>query len=230
MRNLRVVVMLLVIVGVSSVASASLFMDNFESYADGSALHGQGGWKGWDNDPTWGAPASSAHANNGNISAEIGGSADLVHEFDFAGGSLELSAMQYIPDGGAGQNFFLLLNTYNDGGPYDWSVQLNCNLETGIVTSDFGGGATANIVFDQWVELKFAIDLDGNTIDEYYNGTLLSSHVWDDTGNATLGCIDLFANGASPIYYDDITVVPEPATLSLFCLGGLALIRKRKNS
>jgi hypothetical protein len=218
MRNLRVVVMLLVIVGVSSVASASLFMDNFESYADGSDLHGQGGWKGWDNDPTWGAPASSAHANSGNISAEIGGSADLVHEFDFAGGSLELSAMQYIPDGGAGQSYFLLLNTYNDGGPYDWSVQLNCNLDTGIVTSDFGGGATANIVFDQWVELKFAIDLDGNTIDEYYNGTLLSSHVWDDTGNATLGCIDLFANGASPIYYDDITVVPEPAT------------RKRKNS
>ena len=230
MRNLRIVVLVLAIVGVSSVASASLFMDDFESYAAGSALHGQGGWKGWDNDPAWGAPASNVQASSGSISAEIAGNADLVHEFGLAGGILELSAMQYVPTGATGQSFFLLLNTYNDGGPYDWSVQLNCDLAAGIITSDFGGGATANILYDQWIELKFNIDLDGNTIDEYYNGALLSTHQWDDTGNATLGCIDLFANGASPIYYDDITVVPEPATLSLLCLGGLALIRKRKSS
>jgi len=230
MRNLRVVVVLLAIAGVSSVASASLFVDNFEAYAAGSALHGQGGWKGWDNDPAWGAPASNAQANSGSISAEIAGDADLVHEFNLAGGILELSAMQYIPDGAAGQSFFLLLNTYNDGGPYDWSVQWNCDMDAGQIISNFGGDATANIVYGQWVEMKFVIDLDGNTVDEYYNGTLLSTHEWDDTGNATLGCIDLFANAASPIYYDDVTVVPEPATLSLLCLGGLALIRKRKNS
>ena len=230
MRNLRVVVVLLAIAGVSSVASASLFVDDFEAYSAGSALHGQGSWKGWDNDSTWGAPASNAQANSGSISAEIAGNADLVHEFALAGEIVEFSAMQYIPDGGAGQNFLIMLNQYSDGGPYDWSVQLNFDLGTGIVTSDFGGAATANIVYGQWVELKFDIDLDGNTIDEYYNGTLLSTHEWDDTGNNTLQAIDLFANGASPIYYDDITVVPEPATLSLLCLGGLALIRKRKNS
>ncbi len=232
MRNLRVVVVLLAIVGLSSVASAGLVVDDFESYAAGSALHGQGGWKGWDNTPAAGAPASSVQANSGSISAEINGDADLVHEFGFAGGNLELSAMQYIPDGTTGESFFLLLNTYNDGGPYDWSVQLNFNVGSGIVTSDFSEQdpkETASIVYGQWVELKFVIDLDGNTIDEYYNGTLLSTHVWDDNVNGTLGCIDLFANGASPIYYDDITV-PEPATLSLLCLGGLALIRKRKSS
>jgi len=184
MRNLRVVVVLLAIVSVSSVASASPFMDDFESYAAGSALHGQGGWKGWDNDPVLGAPASSVQANSGSISAEIGGDADLVHEFDFAGGNLELSAMQYIPDGGIGQSYFLLLNTYNDGGPYDWSVQLNFDLGTGIVTSDFGGGATANIVYGQRVELKFDIDLDNDAVDEYYNGTLISTHEWDDSGFA----------------------------------------------
>jgi len=230
MRSLRVVVVLLAIAGVSSVASASLFVDDFEAYADGSALHGQGGWKGWDNDSAWGAPASSVQANSGRISAEIGGNADLVHEFDFAGGNLELSAMQYIPDGTTGENFFILLNQYSDGGPYDWSAQLNFNLGSGIVTSNFGGDATANIVYGQWVELKFDIDLDGNTVDEYYNGTLLSTHEWDDTINGTLQAIDLYGAGASPIYYDDITVVPEPATLSLLCLGGLALIRKRKSS
>ena len=204
MKSLRVVVVLLAIACVSSVASASLFVDDFEAYTAGSALHGQGGWKGWDNDPSGGAPASNAQANSGSISAAIGGTADLVHEFDCAGGILEFSAMQYIPDGTTGESFFILLNQYNDGGPQDWSVQLNFNLGTGIVTSNFGGDATASIVYGQWVELKFDIDLDGNTIDEYYNGTLLSTHVWDDTGNDTFGCIDLFANGASPVYYDDI--------------------------
>jgi hypothetical protein len=181
------------------------YYEDFDSYAAGSALHGQGGWKGWDNDPAWGAPASSVQANSGSISAEIGGDADLVHEFDLAGGNLELSAMQYVPTGGTGTSYFILLNTYSDGGDdKDWSVQLACNLETGIITSDQGGGATANILYDQWIELKFDIDLDGNTINEYYNGTLLSTHVWDDDAHGTLQCIDLFANGASPIYYDDI--------------------------
>jgi len=227
MRNLRVLVVLLAIVGVSSVASASLFADDFESYAAGSALHGQGGWKGWDNNPAWGAPASSAQANSGSISAEIAGTADLVHEFDFAGGNLELSAMQYIPDGGFGQSFFILLNWYNDGGPYDWSAQLNFDMDAGQVVSDFGGGATTGIVYDKWVELKFVIDLAANTVDEYYDGTLLSSHLWDDGGYDTLECIDLFGNGASPVYYDDITIVPEPATLFLLCLGGLALLKRR---
>jgi len=180
------------------------YYEDFDSYAAGSALHGQGGWKGWDNDPAWGAPASNVQANSGSISAEIGGDADLVHEYGLAGGNLELSAMQYIPGGTTGNSFFILLNTYNDGGPYDWSVQLDFNLGAGTVTSNFGGDVTANIVYGQWVQLRFVIDLDKNTISEYYDGALLSVHEWDDNVNGTLGCIDLFANGASPIYYDDI--------------------------
>ena len=230
MRNLRVVVVVLAILGVSSVASASMFMEDFESYAAGSAMHGQGGWKGWDNTAGAGAPASSLYAYSGSNSVEIIGTADLVHEFDQAGGEWEFSAMQYIPSGTTGTTYFLLLNTYNDGGPYDWSVQLACNLDTGVITSDLGGAATANISYGQWVELKFAIDLDNNTVDEYYNGALLSTHQWDDNVHGTLGCIDLYGNGASSVYYDDITVVPEPATLSLLCLGGLALIRRRRSS
>jgi hypothetical protein len=220
----------LAVVGVCSIASASVFTEDFEAYAPGSAMHGQGGWKGWDNSAAAGAPASSMYAYSGTNSVEIIGSADLVHEFDQAGGQWEFSAMQYIPDGTHGTTYFLLLNTYNDGGPYDWSVQLAYNLDTGIVTSDFGGGATAPIVHGQWVELKFLIDLDNNTVDEYYNGALLSTHQWDDNVHGTLGCVDLYGNNASSVYYDDVRVVPEPATLSLLCLGGLALIRRRRSS
>ena len=202
MRDLRIVVVLLAIVGLSSVASAALFVDDFEGYAAGSALHGQGGWKGWDNDPAWGAPASNAQANSGSISAEIGGDADLVHEFDLAGGIVELSAMQYIPTGATGQSSFILLNTYSDGGDKDWSVQTDFNLDTGAI--GYWHGGSGQILYDQWVELKYIIDLVNNSVDKYYNGELMATDEWDDNDHGTLECIDLFANGASPIYYDDI--------------------------
>ena len=32
----------------------------------------------------------------------------------------------------------------------------------------------------------------------------------------------------TPVYIDDLRIVPEPATMSLLCLGGLALLRRKK--
>jgi len=181
-----------------------VFAEDFESYAAGSDLHGQGGWKGWDNTAGAGAPASDAFAVSGLNSVEVIGSADLVHEFDLAGGMLELSAMQYIPSGTTGTTYFILLNTYNDGGPNDWSGQTSFDLAAGTIAFWHGGEAT--ILYDQWVELKYIIDLDNNTVDKYYNGELIATDQWDDNVNGTLGAIDLFGNGASSVYYDDITV------------------------
>jgi len=222
MRNLRVIVVVLAIVGVSSVASASEFMEDFESYAAGSEMHGQGGWKGWDNDVAFGAPASDLYAYSGSVSVEIISSADLVQEFDISGGRWEFSVMQYIPSGTTGTTYFILLNQYSDegsGGPAkDWSVQLPIDLATGVMTDYYVSAAAVDILYDQWVELKFIIDLDNNTVDEYYNGELFSTHQWDDNDHGTLQCIDLFGNGASSVYYDDIKIVlptgacyPDPA-------------------
>ena len=147
MRNVRCVVALLAIVGVSSVAPAQEFFDDFESYAPGSEMHGQGGWKGWDNLLSAGAPASDLYAYSGSMSVEIGGPTDLVHEFDVAGGRWILTAMQLIPSGTTSENWFILLNTYNDGAnaTKDWSAQVNFRLAAGTLTSSEGGG-TANRV------------------------------------------------------------------------------------
>ena len=210
MKNLRVVLMFLAIANICSVASAGVFSEDFESYAGGSALHGQGGWKGWDNDPAYGAPASNSYAVSGSNSVEIVSAADLVHEFDITGGRWEFSIMQYIPSGTTGTSFFILLNTYSDGGSRDWSVQTQFNLGTGAITTQYDGNASAVIAYDQWVEIKCVIDLDNNTVDEYYNGVFFATHQWDGDLHNTLQAIDLFGNSASSIYYDDIVIAAPP--------------------
>jgi hypothetical protein len=206
MRNVQFLVLVLTVVSLGTIASASVFNEDFESYAAGSALHGKGGWKGWDNSPGAGAPVSNAHAYSGSNSVEIGGSSDLVHEFDITGGMWEFTVMQYIPSGTTGNNYFILLNSYDDGANQDWSVQLPINLATGVMTSAYDSAVAVNILYDQWVELKCVIDLDNNIVDEYYNGELFSTHQWDDNVHGTIGAIDLYSEGASSIYYDDVTI------------------------
>jgi len=200
----------LAITSICSVASAGVFSEDFESYAAGSALHGQGGWKGWDNTASAGAPTSGSYAVSGSNSVEIVSAADLVHEFDITGGRWEFSIMQYIPSGTTGTSWFILLNTYSDGGSNDWSVQTQFNLGNGAITTQYDGSAAADIVYDQWVEIKCVIDLDDNTVDEYYNGVFFSTHQWDGDLHNTLQAIDLFGNSASSIYYDDIVIAAPP--------------------
>ena len=218
MKTLRIVAVLLAIGGLSSVAQASIFMEDFESYAPGSAMHGQGGWKGWNNTPGAGAPLSSTYAYSGVNSVEIVPAADLVHEFDITGGLWILTAMQYIPSGTSGTTWFILLNTYNDNGAQDWSVQTQFILDDGTITSSYVSGALGAIVYDEWIEIKCVIDLDNNTVEEYYDGAFFCTHQWDDNQHGTLQVIDLYGNGASSIYYDDIKIEapinaynPEPA-------------------
>ncbi len=216
MRSLRFTVMALLVLSAGVVASASVLNEGFESYVAGSAIHGQGGWKGWNGDAAAGASVSDAFAYSGSNSIAIAGASDLVHEFDVAGGVWVFSAMQYIPSGGTGITYFILLNSYDDGANQDWSIQTQYNLASGAITT-WTGAVTTTVVFDQWVQLKYVIDLDNNTVDEYYNGTRIDTRQWDDNVHGTIGAIDLFANGASAVYYDEIvlqTLAESQATAS----------------
>ncbi len=207
MKVLKVLLLAITMFGLCSVTLAADFEEDFESYAVGSQIHGQGGWAGWDGAISAGAPVSNAHAYSGTKSVEILSTSDLVQQFDAAGGRWIYTTMIYIPSGGTGTSMFIMLNTYTEGGdPKDWSVQTNFNLSTGQITSQYANG-TFDIIFNQWVELKMDIDLDNNTVDEYYNGQLLFTHTWDDNTHGTLQCVDLYGNSASSVFYDDITLV-----------------------
>lgn len=209
---------LVVLLAVTGNSWGSEFLADFDAYTPGVGVHGRDGWKGWDNVPAADARVSSLHAHSGRNSLQVLGTSDIVHEFDIAGGVVEFSAMQYIPSGSTGSTYFILLNTYNDGGPYDWSVQLKFDLDAGIVTAEAeGGNVTAQIVLNRWVELKFIIDLDGNTCAYYYGGALVASHRWDNDAHRTLQAIDLYGHDASPVYYDDIRIDKDGAQPTECC-------------
>jgi hypothetical protein len=70
-------------------------------------------------------------------------------------------------------------------------------------------------VTGQWVELKLEVDLDNDLQTFSYNGTVLYTGSWTlqfpgtgGTPNLAIGSIDLFANSATPVYYDDIQITP----------------------
>ncbi|MBE2198542.1 MAG: choice-of-anchor J domain-containing protein [Anaerolinea sp.] len=187
--------------------------DDFDSYATGSQLHGQGGWKGWFNDPTAGALTSSAQARSAPNSAAILGASDLVHEYNETSGQWVYTAWQYVPNDFTGQSYFIMLNTYNDAGTgLNWSVQVMINGGTNQVVNDGGvSGGSLPLIRGQWVELRLEIDLGADTGAFYYNNQLLYSGTWSGqvsgNGAVRIGTVDLYANNASVIYYDDMSLV-----------------------
>jgi hypothetical protein len=77
-------------------------------------------------------------------------------------------------------------------------------MDSGVVY--FASGQETPIVRDQWVEVKYVIDLDNNTVDRYYKGNFIGTGQWDDNAHGTFQAVDLFGNNASSIYYDDIVL------------------------
>lgn len=213
----------------STAAMAQYWNDNFDSYANGSQLHGVGGWKGWDNSAGAGALVSDAQSTSAPNSVDINGGSDLVQVFSGAtSGSYTFLSKVYVPGNYTGTSYFIMLNQYNDGGPYNWSVQIHFDAATDTAADDFGTGSVA-FTRDTWLDLMVFIDLDADVVTSFLNGNTMGTRSWKGaTGFQEVAAIDLFANGASTIYYDDMQLVPEPATMSALALGALALVRRRR--
>jgi hypothetical protein len=201
------------------VASAQDWCDNFDSYALGSGLHGQGGWHGWDGSVAADAYVSNLYARSVPHSAEIRPASDIVHEYvGITSGPWTYTAWQFIPSGSVGEQYFLLLNTYNDFGPYNWSTQVR--FGNGLVISDPELNSLP-LVTGQWVEIRVEIDLDTDLQTIFYNGTQLVQKSWtagvSGGGALNIACVDLFGNNASAIYYDDLCLTGEPTPMGACC-------------
>jgi hypothetical protein len=206
--------------------------DNFDAYEDGTKLYNIGGWSGWDDVYEAAGTVSSAQAMSAPHSIEVSNSmgVDAVHPFDpaYDEGSWVLTAYQYIPENLDGLTYFILNNVYNHGGPYEWAIQMQMDPSSGLVNEAIHGGGTAPIVYDAWTEIRVEFDLDADTCEAYYDDVMLFSGTWTSGGYPTLAFanIDLYAPHDVSVYYDNLSLVPEPASLVLLAVGALALRRR----
>jgi hypothetical protein len=60
-------------------------------------------------------------------------------------------------------------------------------------------------------------------------GTYDNSGGFYTTGNILVGGMDVFnsANGNNGVIIDNVVVTPEPASMALLAMGGLAMLRRR---
>lgn len=213
-----------------SVGAMANWSDDFDSYSNGDQLHGLGGWAGWDNSSAAGALVSNAHSASSPNSAEIAAGSDLTHQFTGAtSGPWAFLGKVYIPTAYTGSSYFIMLNTYNHGGPYNWSVQLHFDGDTNTATDDNGTATPVAFARDTWMDFRVDIDLDNDSRTVSLDGNVVSTGSWTGgSGALNVGAIDLFGNGAGNVYYDDLALVPEPTTICALALGALALRRRRK--
>ncbi|MCH7704329.1 MAG: IPTL-CTERM sorting domain-containing protein, partial [Planctomycetes bacterium] len=200
--------------------------DDMESYVNGSDIDGQGGWQSWDSCACAGALITQAQAQGGLQSLDVVGNSDIVHiNSVYNCGTYLVQAFVWIPSGldAVNDTWFIMQKEYNDGGPYQWSIQFRMAAD-GTVDGDCGASNNCNDTTwnaDAWNEILAVIDIDGD-VSLLFNGFVLGTYNWQNgvfgTDNgcpAVGGCIqsfDLFAFfSASSVYYDtlSITYVPE---------------------
>lgn len=192
------------------------FAENWDSYTAGTNVHGQGGWKGWANAPAAGALVSTAFSVSPANSIEIATTSDLVHEFTYSSGIWTITAQQYIPVGFTGRSYFIFQNVYNDAQVgLSWSTQVAMDSATGNIENEADAANPGSLPYltGQWVPITLIVDLDADTQEFYYNGSLLYAGSWSNqfplqttAGITSIGAIDLFGNTGTPVYYDDIAI------------------------
>ncbi len=204
---------------VAASVSVADWSENFDSYAAGSGLIGQGGWEGWDGSTAPDAFVTTTQFISAPNAIDIEPTSDVVQEFDITAGSWEITAWNYIPSGSTGKQYFILLTMY-DGGSSDWALDLEFDSDASVV-SVIEGTATAGIVYDTWVEVKVEINLGTNLQSIYYNGVFLETIDWSTSGILELDALDLFSDGGSSIYWDDIDLVEISGALAPSTWAGI---------
>jgi len=194
----------------ANTGSSTGWSESFEGYTAGSQLHGQGGWKGWDNTSAYGAMVTGTPTHAGAKSVAIAGDSDLVHEFSgCTNGAWTFTAWQYVPEAFSGKQYISLLNQYVDGGSKKWAVQVAFDAAAGKVHSDFDSNEVA-LVKGRWVQLHVEVDLAADRQRFFYDGQQVYQKSWtngvDLGGQRAIAALNLFANGASAVYYDDLSL------------------------
>jgi hypothetical protein len=175
----------------------------------------------------------------------------------YTSGHWTYTARQFIPETftGTAPSYFIMVRQYTDpSGPYAWSVQMGFNPTTGQVDADVGGVQQhMPFIKGQWIPIRVEIYLDDDWAKLFYNNVLIDDpalpdkpllgggYQWskgvfgsDTDGILNIAAVDLFDGyttagtpGSSAVYYDNMSLTPEPASLVLLGLGLLLVNRRR---
>ncbi len=146
-----------------------------------------------------------------------------------------LSLQQYVPSASSGTSWVILMNSYPVN--LNWSAQVFADITAGQMLSQDTPTASIGLVKDQWVPIRFDTDLNAGSVTSYYNNTLLDTHAWHSGGLNELQALGLYPDEGTAaqigaVYYDNLqlSVAPEPTSVSLLLLGGLALLIRQKQA
>ncbi len=195
------------------------FSDSFDTYAAGSMISGQGGWETWqDTLGSFGTDAAVVTAQSKsaphslNLVPGVPDGSDIVHRFGYTSGKWVVSVWTYVPSGQLSSGYVILMNTYQPTTSYHWSVVIELSSLNGQVLDQVSPGtATAPLVLDQWAEVRCEVDLDADTLMQWYNGVPIGNHPdsysanWSAGGLKQIQAIDLYSNGVS-MYIDSVSI------------------------
>jgi len=198
------------------------FTDDFEAYAVGGGMAGQGGWALWYSGGGDVLVVDDPVASGSRAVRAIGGT-DIANRQAITSGVWEFTIQTYVPSDitpgfGAG---IIMLNQYGDPNIDNWSMQLMLNenffsgsqLEPFMIESQWDG-ALLPLVLDEWVEVRAVIDLDNDSWDSWYNGEVLAEDlIWTDNGFGSgpgipeIAVFNLWSSGTDEIYFDDVSLI-----------------------
>ena len=131
-------------------------------------------------------------------------------------GSWTLSYEMFLPAGLPGEvHMFISQAAMTDFKQGAWLLAKEAD---GNVLQYSFGADTAPLVYDQWAEGKFDINLDADTVTAYYDGAAFHTGVWEaeDTPTPAIGGLNFWIQGGNnttgligTAYFDNFALVPS---------------------
>ncbi len=199
-----------------SASRANIYVDDFESYANGDflAVANPDWWTTWTNAPggSEDAQITNTESSSPTNSFQVDGTTDLILKLgDKTAGKYEVNWNYMIPTGFAG--YYNFQKTEAPG--VEWASELYFNEDgSGVINAGGEGMGAFTYTHDVWFNVRNVIDLDNDLGYIYFDDVLIIQWQWStdastgDPGMLQLGGVDFYAgvasgSGETPNYFVD---------------------------